>query len=249
MNEEKFTGKSGIYQKYRPGYSKKLIDMLYSGMLSESSVIADVGAGTGIFSRELALRGSKVISVEPNDDMRAAAVDMLKEFKNCRVLKGTAENTGLEPASADAVTAAQAFHWFDPQAFRNECRRILKKGGKAALIWNSRDANSPLMLEQAEINYRLCPSFKGYPALIAQTSDVLEGFFKDGIYDFLQFRDDIPMSEEQFMGRSLSSSYAPKENDESYEEYTAETRRLFEAHQRNGRIVFPNILRLYSGEV
>ena len=227
----------------------RLLDHLYSGLLSENDSIADVGAGTGIFSLALAQRKSKVISVEPNDDMRAQAARLLEPYENSVIVKGSAEGTGLPAASVNAVTAAQAFHWFDAAAFKAECRRILKPGGRVILIWNSKDAEDPMMAEHAEINKRLCPDFKGYPGVMAQRPDTFESFFKDGIYELLEFRDDILMSEDQFMGRSLSSSYAPKENDEAYEEYIEETRKLYENYQRNGRIRFPNIVKLYSGEV
>ena len=60
MNEEKFSGKADFYRKYRPSYPKELIDYLYTIHFSSDSVIADFGAGTGIFTRLLLERGSKV---------------------------------------------------------------------------------------------------------------------------------------------------------------------------------------------
>ena len=45
----------------------------------------------------------------------------------------------------DLVTVAQAFHWFDRAAFRQECQRLLKPGGQVALIWNDRLTNTPFL--------------------------------------------------------------------------------------------------------
>jgi SAM-dependent methyltransferase len=61
-----------------------------------------------------------------------------------RSVDGCAEATGLDDASVDLVTAAQAFHWFKPPRARAECLRILRPGGMAAIIWNDRVADDPL---------------------------------------------------------------------------------------------------------
>ncbi|MCL2463427.1 MAG: class I SAM-dependent methyltransferase, partial [Defluviitaleaceae bacterium] len=130
MNEEKFTGKAGLYRTFRPSYPAELIDYLYShiGFSSDCS-IADIGAGTGIFTRILLERGSKVYAVEPNGDMREAAIKDLSGYENFVPVGASAENTGLDDSGVDFVTVAQAFHYFDRQLFRRECQRILKSGG------------------------------------------------------------------------------------------------------------------------
>ena len=126
MNEERFTGKADVYKKFRPSYPKELIDYLYSQVgFSQDSVIADIGSGTGIFSRLLLECGSQVYCVEPNDDMRQTAEKDLAGFRNFISVNAAAENTGLQEKSVHFVTAAQAFHWFDRQAYKLECQRIL----------------------------------------------------------------------------------------------------------------------------
>jgi SAM-dependent methyltransferase len=76
--------------------------------------------------------------VEPNAEMRAAADALLAGNPLYCSSGGSAEATGIEAQSIDLITAAQAFHWFDPSAFRAECQRILRSGGLVALIWNDR---------------------------------------------------------------------------------------------------------------
>jgi len=111
MNEERFTGKADIYKKYRPSYPKELFDYLYSQVgFGKDSVIADIGSGTGIFSRLLLERGSKVCCVEPNGDMRQTAEKDLSQFENFVSVSGNDKNTGLQDKSVDFITAAQAFH-------------------------------------------------------------------------------------------------------------------------------------------
>ena len=164
-NEERFTGKADIYQKFRSSYPEELIDYLYSMIgFCHDSVIADIGSGTGIFSRLLLERGSHVYCVEPNDDMRRSAENHLRDtvgFKYFTSIKAPAENTGLQEGSIDFVTAAQAFHWFDSEAFKLECRRILKSGGKVVLIWNTRDYESELIKKDYAIRRKYCIDTKG----------------------------------------------------------------------------------------
>ena len=100
------------YAKYRPNYPEVAIDCILNGLdKPERLTAADIGAVTGISSRLLADRGVKVIAIEPNAVMKAAATPhSLVQFKG-----GSAENTELENDSVDLVTCFQAFHWFNPE--------------------------------------------------------------------------------------------------------------------------------------
>ncbi|MFR1709510.1 MAG: class I SAM-dependent methyltransferase [Clostridium sp.] len=74
MNENKFNGMAKIYSKYRPSYSFNFIDYLFTNVgISQSSIIADIGSGTGILTKQLLEKGSKVYGIEPNADMRVIA--------------------------------------------------------------------------------------------------------------------------------------------------------------------------------
>jgi ubiquinone/menaquinone biosynthesis C-methylase UbiE len=148
-NEERFSNKADLYKKFRPTYPKELIDYLYSQVgFNQESIIADIGSGTGIFSRLLIEQGSFVYCVEPNEDMRRTAEKDLSEFENFVSVNAPAENTGLQDVSVDFITVAQAIHWFDRQAFKSECRRILKPGGKVVLIWNERDYENEIIKKE-----------------------------------------------------------------------------------------------------
>jgi len=106
----------------------------------EQLVAADVGAGTGISARALAGRGVSVIALEPNAAMRDAA----EPHERIEWRAGTAEATGLAAASVGLVLCAQAFHWFRHREALAEFHRILRPGGRLALLWNSRDETDPL---------------------------------------------------------------------------------------------------------
>ncbi|MFN9186953.1 MAG: class I SAM-dependent methyltransferase, partial [Betaproteobacteria bacterium] len=116
-----FDGKAHDYERARPGYPAALYEHIES-LVGRGAVlsIADIGAGTGLFTRGWLDRGHRVVAVEPNDPMREAADALLRGQPRYRSTNGSAEATAVADASVDLVTAAQAFHWFDALAFRAE---------------------------------------------------------------------------------------------------------------------------------
>ncbi|REN17172.1 class I SAM-dependent methyltransferase, partial [Mycobacterium tuberculosis] len=102
------------------------------------TLVADIGAGTGISTRLFLAAGHPVIAVEPNAAMCEAAEQLLApDYLRLKVADGTAEATGLADNSVGLVAAAQAFHWFDTTAVRREWARILQPEGMALVFWNS----------------------------------------------------------------------------------------------------------------
>lgn len=120
------------YDRYRARYPKDAIAQILSGITNHPIVAADIGAGTGIGSRQLADQGVQVIAVEPGAEMRNGAVP----YDGVNFVEGTAEQVPLETASVDLVTSFQAFHWFDFAQSLKEFHRILKPDGRLALVWN-----------------------------------------------------------------------------------------------------------------
>lgn len=119
------------YAAARPSYPADAVAWLVP---DDARDVVDLGAGTGKLTAGLAARdGLRVTAVEPDDTMRAALVAALPTVT---AVAGTAEATGLPDASADLVTAGQAWHWFDPLPATREVRRVLRPGGRLALVWN-----------------------------------------------------------------------------------------------------------------
>ncbi len=249
MNTEKFTGKASIYEKYRPEYPKAFIDYLYRDMgFNTSSVIADIGSGTGIMSKQLLDRGSIVYGVEPNEDMRKKAENTLNHYGNYTSIAGTAENTMLSDKFADFITVAQAFHWFDVIAFKRECARILKPEGLVVLVWNSRVVDSAQVMENAEVCKKYCPEFKGFSGGTEGMTERISDFFNSS-YQELCFENNISYDLEGFIGRNLSASYAPTEKQPGFDEFVKAIIKLFDKYSVNGRLTLPNLTRCYIGKV
>ncbi len=247
---DKFTDKAEVYAKYRPSYPSEYIEYLISEAdLNENCMIADIGSGTGILSRQLLDKGFTVIGVEPNDDMRTLAEQTLKPDSHFISVDAVAEKTTLNDSSLDLITVAQAFHWFDIEQFRLECQRILKQDANVNLVWNSRDGASDINKESADICQKYCPNFKGFSGGIEETPIPFQDFFRDGKYDFKNFRNDLQLNLIGFLGRYLSASYSPKKTDKEYNPFISALSNLFEKYSNNGNIVIPNITRSYLGQV
>jgi SAM-dependent methyltransferase len=137
-----FAGAAEAYEASRPTYPREAVEWLARELeLGSGRAVVDLAAGTGKFTRLLTPTGAAVIAVEPVDEMRNALRRITPEAE---ARAGTAERTGLPDSSADAVTVAQAFHWFDGPAALAEIHRILKPGGKLAVIYNVRDLDDPV---------------------------------------------------------------------------------------------------------
>lgn len=132
-NTEVFTDKSESYAKYRSSYPNEMIERIIEPFRSQDVIkAADIGAGTGISSRLLANAGAQVTAVEPNQAMADAA----EAHPNVNYVIAPAESTGLESNTFDIVASFQAFHWFHFKESLKEFNRILKPGGKLALVWS-----------------------------------------------------------------------------------------------------------------
>lgn len=242
---ERFTTRVADYARSRPGYQPAVPEVLRRRVgLTPQWTIADIGSGTGISTEMFVQMGNEVFAVEPNDAMRAAAEARLGGMPGFRSVRGTAEATTLADRSIDLVVAAQAFHWFDPQAFRHECRRILKPGGWALLMWNDRDESSTPFLHAYE---QLLREFgTDYLAVRHNRIDesTLRQFF-GGEFQSEALGNVQTLDFDGLRGRLLSSSYVPGESDPRRQPMLDVLRRVFDAHQVQGQVQMQYQTRLF----
>lgn len=141
-----FQRSADLYERARPEYADEAIAWLHERLeLGPGVMVLDLAAGTGKLTRRLIATGTEVVAVEPLANMRAAI------GPGARLLEGTAEAIPLADASVDAVCVAQAFHWFDGDAALAEIHRVLRPGGRLALVWSRRRMEDPLQAALEEI--------------------------------------------------------------------------------------------------
>ena len=140
-----FGQEADLYDRVRPRYPIEALRW----MLGEHPLrVVDLGAGTGILTRQLVDLGHEVVPVEPDAGMRRR----LAEVGNAReALDGSAENIPLPDGDVDAVVAGQAYHWFDREKAHPEIARVLRPQGIFAPVWNVRDETEPWIARLTEL--------------------------------------------------------------------------------------------------
>lgn len=247
---ERFSSRVENYIKYRPGYPKAIIELLQKEcQLTDASIIADIGSGTGILTELLLKNGNPVYGVEPNQEMRAAAERLLSGFAQFHSVPATAEATTLPDKSMDLITAGQAFHWFDCGKARQEFLRILKPQGWIALIWNDRNISAH-------------PFFKAYEQLLKTyatdyeavghkhtDTELFGSFFGAGAFKVATFPNEQVFDYEGLQGRLLSSSYAPEPGHPKHVPMLEELSAIFKQYQMNGKVTFQYDTVVYYGQL
>jgi SAM-dependent methyltransferase len=248
--KQRFSNRVADYVRYRPSYPTAVLDRLRAECgLQSTHVIADVGSGTGILSKLFLENGNRVSGVEPNADMRRAGEEYLASYDGFSSIEASAEATTLEDSTIDFITAAQAFHWFDPQAARREFARILKPGGWVVILWNDRRMEEARLtreyeglLEHFGIDYKRVKD--AYP----ESKDI-SSFFAGSVFSARDLPNNQTLDWEGFRGRLRSSSFAPTEDHPNYAPMMAELERIFRAHQRDGIVGMEYFTRLYFGQL
>ncbi|MBV8062324.1 MAG: class I SAM-dependent methyltransferase [Nevskia sp.] len=248
---ERFGNRVDDYVRWRPGYPEALLPWLMRHCgLHAGDAVADIGSGTGLFTRELLRHGLRVHGVEPNAPMRAAGDAYLAEFGAAfDSREGTAEASGLPDHAVRLVVAAQAFHWFRPAPTRAEFARILAPGGHAAIVWNVRREDTPFLRGYEQLLQQHAPEYANSGVPAQADVEVLRAFFAPSAFvehstPYAQYFD-----REGLRGRLLSSSYAPAAGTPGHEPMLAALDALFDATQRDGQVAFEYDTRTFVGKL
>jgi selenocysteine lyase/cysteine desulfurase/SAM-dependent methyltransferase len=228
----RFDRRADDYARHRPSYPPEAIDAVFAGLAPAAQLeVVDVGAGTGISTRLLAERGATVVGIEPNAEMREAALSTGLDVRD-----GHADSVGLPEASADLIASFQAFHWFATPEAIAEFARVLRPGGRVALVWNERDDADPFTRAYGE----LLDSFGDREALATyrDESEVLRELLPGAEAQALRvqsFPNPHRIDEAGLIGRARSTSYAPREGP-NYERMLDGLRELFEQFAHDGEL-------------
>ncbi len=245
---ERFSDRVRNYVSYRPGYPTAIVDLLRRRCrLNSSSIVADIGSGTGLLSRLFLDHGSRVFGVEPNREMREAGERLLASFPAFISIAGTAEATTLASSSIDFIAAGQAFHWFDAERTRAEFARILRPGGWIVLVWNDRRTTStPFLTAYEELLQKYGTDYRAVDHKRIDRA-MIENFCRPGQVRLEVFENRQVFDFEGLKGRLLSSSYAPGPGHPRHQLMMEALQKLFEVHQVDGSVVFDYDTHVYCG--
>jgi SAM-dependent methyltransferase len=125
------------YEAARPSYPPDAVAWLVEHLrIGPGRRVVDLAAGTGKLTRLLRPTGADLVAAEPVAGMRATFRTSVPDVP---VVATTAEHLAFGDGSIDAVTVAQAFHWFDHDRAIAELARTVRPAGRVALVWNARD--------------------------------------------------------------------------------------------------------------
>ena len=128
-----FGAVAGEYDRLRSGPPPEALDWMLPAGATDA---LEIGAGTGILTRLLIERIGRLTAIEPDERMRAV-LDSTTTGADIRA--GVAEELPLASSSCDLVIAASAWHWVDEARAVPEVARVLRPGGRLALVWSGPD--------------------------------------------------------------------------------------------------------------
>jgi ubiquinone/menaquinone biosynthesis C-methylase UbiE len=234
---QRFSDRADFYQRYRPTYPRAAIDLIMGrGGLGASSLLVDVGAGTGISARLFAARGVPVVGIEPNAEMRRRAENtpVPAGQQSPQFRDGTGEATGLPDGAATVVLSAQAFHWCQADVALQEFARILQPGGWVALMWNERDETDALTAAYGDL-LRALPDTAAIEGSRYSAGEPLltSPLFEEAARHVFPSQQEL--DEEGMLGRAFSSSYVPQQGERA-DQLARDLRELFGRFQRRGQV-------------
>jgi len=245
----RFSNRVADYVRYRPSYPSALIDLLRGECgLRPDQAVADVGSGTGLLSKLFLENGNRVLGIEPNEEMRRAGEEYLAAYKSFSSVRGSSEATTLADSSVDFITAAQAFHWFEPIATRREFLRILKPNGWVVAVWNFRERETRFGKAYEDILVRYGTDYtrvrKSYPE-----SHDMHGFFLGGEVLQRALPGERLLDWDELAGLLRSASYIPQEGHVNFAPMMAALRELFDANQESGSVRMDYTTQIYFGRL
>ena len=229
-----FGSSADAYERGRPSYPDDAVAYLAAELgLGPAARVLDLAAGTGKLTRLLVEGGAEVVAIEPVAAMRAA---LGHAVPGVSVLDGAAESIPLADGSVDAVTVAQAFHWFDAEAAIAEIHRVLRRSGRLGLIWNVMGADADWLAALRELvhgNRGSAPAYGVSPWREAFRATPLFTPLTERTFGLVH-----KLDEDGLIDRIMSTSYVAALPDADRERLAGEVRALVQDVPRPLRVPY-----------
>jgi SAM-dependent methyltransferase len=247
---ERFTGRVDAYRRFRSRYPREIIPVLEARCgLTPESVVADIGAGTGMLAELFLENGNRVFAVEPNADMRAACEELVGQYPGLTCIDGAAEDTRLADHSVDFVAVGRALHWFDQDRCRPEFARILRDGG-----W--------VLLASQGPHTRMEPVIREFQTILKQhgldyarmrhrydLEKAARQLFAGGDFQEAEFASPEEMTYEDLEGFMLSLSITPQPGHPGFPAMQEALRQFFRRHESGGKVHMPMTCKIHFGHL
>jgi SAM-dependent methyltransferase len=245
---DRFSGRAGCYACHRWDYAAEAVQAVITACsISENSIIADIGSGTGMLTNHFVGRVRTVFAVEPNPDMRSISNHALQAHRSYENINGVSDATTLPDNSVDVITVGRALHWFPPHSTRAEFRRILKPNGTMAVF-------SVPCTDQALLDSLSTVSVKenGWEAAVHENRVSLARlsfYFGHGNFRKLVIPGLVRETWEAFLQRHISFSIAPKRDHPLWSKFERSLFEVFEKHAVGGVLTISNATQVAFGHV
>lgn len=236
------------YLKYRPGYPYEIIDHLIKmKILNSTQNIVDMGCGTGLLSKIFLKNGNTIVGIEPNSEMRDAALQCLKnyvpDFFSC--LNGSAESSGLLINSVDHIICGESFHWFQLHPTIREFKRILRPQGYLIIVSNWEYEQLGFTNSYPKIIQKYLSNANSPP----QSSINWNKVYLNGEFQVERFWLNKLMSFDELLGYTLSLSRIPLPGEQHFDQMKQDLLDSFNLYNKNNKITFRFKIELKYGHI
>ncbi|BAY63042.1 hypothetical protein NIES22_31190 [Calothrix brevissima NIES-22] len=172
-----YTKVADAYNQARPRYHQDIISRAVElAHLANDAIILEIGCGTGIATIAFAQLGFSIVCLEPNQEMCSFARQNCSQYLSIQFHNSFFEEWKLETIKFDAVLAATAFHWIQPEIKYQKAADALKDSGYLILLWNM-TPQPPDEIYQAlhEVYQQHAPSLARYEDKATQ-EEIVRGF-------------------------------------------------------------------------
>lgn len=232
----RFSEKASEYRRFRWQYAAEAIGTVIGECgLTNESIVADIGSGTGMLAGQFSGRVGTVHAVEPSEEMRAiAARETAGRFRS---IDGRSDATTLPDHSVDLITAGRALHWFPHHSTRLEFERILKPNGYLA-VFSVPCANRFIVdalksIKTEEYGWGISAEE------IRKQRVPLSFYFGHEKFRSFSFPAEVHENWDEFLGRVLSFSPAPGANHPLRPKLERALRDIFDDHATGGVLKLP----------